>query len=40
MATVAMSFAELPLEKVAAEKRKEGLGLRIFPLFKHGQRER
>ena len=36
MATVAMSFAELPLEKVAAEKRKEGLGLRIFPLFKHG----
>lgn len=40
MATVAMGFAELPLEKVAAEKRKEGLGLRIFPLLKRGQRER
>lgn len=40
MATVAMGFAELPLEEVAAEKRKEGLGLRILSLFKHGQRER
>ena len=40
MVTVAMGFAELSLEKVAAEKRKEGLGLRIFPLFKRGQRER